>query len=141
MMLEGLTKKRSKKNKKNKIFPECQDMALGEEALPRVLGRGTRGRFFNCNGTGGLSRQVANFFPECHSSPSVALGEERLPRVPTFPECQAPHGTRESLSFPSAFLPRVHSSLALGEEWAGEVTLALGFAAGGRPPSRRAGAV
>jgi hypothetical protein len=30
---------------------------------------------------------------------------------------EAPHGTRESLSFPSAFLPRVHSSLALGEEW------------------------
>jgi hypothetical protein len=45
MMLESLTKKGAKKTKKNKIFPECQDMALGEEALPRVLGRGTRGSF------------------------------------------------------------------------------------------------
>jgi hypothetical protein len=77
MMLEGPQKKSKKKQKK--IFPECQDMALGEEALSQVLGRGTRGSFFNCNDTGGLGRQVANFFPECLSSPSVALGEEMLP--------------------------------------------------------------
>jgi hypothetical protein len=44
-MWEGLTKKMGqKKTKKQKIFPECQDKALGEETLPRVPGQGTRGR-------------------------------------------------------------------------------------------------
>ena len=54
-----------------------------------------------------MNRQVACFFAECRSSPSVALGEEGLSRVLLFTECQDLCGTREILSSPSAILPRV----------------------------------
>jgi hypothetical protein len=60
---------------------------------------------------------LPNFFPECLSFPSVALGEERLFRVPTFLECQIQCGTRESPSSPSVFLHRVFSVVALEEKW------------------------
>ena len=56
---------------------------------------------------GGLDRQVTLFFPECGSSPSVALEEEDLCRVLLFPESQVLYGTWESLSSSSAILPRV----------------------------------
>ena len=59
---------------------------------------------------GGVNRQVTGFFAECRSSPSVALGEECLCRVLLFTECQVLCGTRESLSSPSAILPRVQHS-------------------------------
>ena len=115
-------------------------LALGEETLSRVPGQGTRGRkplprvscsdtrerysspsaregtrgrifvFLSFNGVGGVNRQVACFFAECRSSPSVALGEEGLCRVLLFTECQDLFGTRESLSSPSAILPRVQHS-------------------------------
>jgi hypothetical protein len=42
-MLEGLTKKRSKKNKKNKNLPRVLGLPLGEEVLPRVPEQDTRG--------------------------------------------------------------------------------------------------
>ena len=134
-MWEGLTKKmRQKKPKKTKILPRVPSLALGEEALSRVPGYGTRGRqplprvpcpgnrerasspsaregtrgsifFKTFNGVDGLNRQVVCFFAECRSSPSVALGEEGLSRVLLFTECQDLCGTRESLSSPSAILP------------------------------------
>jgi hypothetical protein len=44
------------------------------------------------------------------SSPSVALGEDGLPRVPVFPECHA----RGRPSSPSAILPRVQHSGKIG---------------------------
>jgi hypothetical protein len=53
-------------------------------------------------------RHMQFFFFECLSSPSVALGEDGLPRVPCFPECHALIGTRGSLPSPSA---------TLGEDW------------------------
>jgi hypothetical protein len=48
--------------------------------------------------------------PTSTASPSVALGEEGLPRVYLFPECHGPYGTRGNLSSPSVFLPRVQHS-------------------------------
>jgi hypothetical protein len=48
------------------------------------------------------------------SSPSVALGEDGLPRVLVFPECHALLGTRGRPSSPSAFLPRVQHSGKIG---------------------------
>jgi hypothetical protein len=50
------------------------------------------------------------FFFVCLSSPSVALGEDGLPRVPFFPECHALLGTRGRPPSPSAILPRVQHS-------------------------------
>jgi hypothetical protein len=50
------------------------------------------------------------FFFVCPSSPSVALGEDGLPRVSLFPECHALLGTRGRPSSPSAILPRVQHS-------------------------------
>jgi hypothetical protein len=119
-----------------KHFPECLSQALGEEALPRephigsrgrhmlphvlcwgtrgrdyvprVLVQGTRGRFLTY-GSVQFRCEMHFFFFECPSSPSVALGEDGLPRVPTFPESPALSDTRGSLPSPSA---RV---LALGE--------------------------
>ena len=139
-MWEGLTKNEVKKTKKTKILPRMPSLSLGEEALSRVPGQGTRGRqplprvpssgtrerasspsaredtrgrifvFLSFNGVGGVNRQVTCFFAECRSSPSVALGEEGLCRVLLFTECQDLCGTRESLSSPSAILPRVQHS-------------------------------
>jgi hypothetical protein len=57
-----------------------------------------------------LRRQIQLFFYVCISSPSVALGEDGLPRVASFPKCLSLFGTRESLSSPSAILPRVQLS-------------------------------
>jgi hypothetical protein len=56
----------------------------GRGWLPQVLGKGTRGRVFFKY----LHFPTSFFVRECLSSPSVALGEEGLPRVPLFPECQ-----------------------------------------------------
>ena len=113
---------------------------LGEEALSRVPGQGTRGRqplprvscpdtrerasspsafpgtrgrifvFLSFNGVGGVNRQVTCFFAECRSSPSVALGEDGLCLVLLFTECQDLCGTRKNLSSPSAIIPRVQHS-------------------------------
>jgi hypothetical protein len=99
---------------------------LGEETLPRVPGKGTRGRgsfpecrsarawhsgktffIFLANGSVQRRRQMRIFFCECYSSLSVALGEDGFPRVSPFPECHGFCRTRESLSSPSAFLSRV----------------------------------
>ena len=97
-MWEGLTKKmRQKKQKKQKFFSLSRvpgQGTQGRQALPRVSEKdtrerasspsafpGTRGRIFvflSFNGVGGVNRQVACFFAECRSSPSVrflALGE------------------------------------------------------------------
>jgi hypothetical protein len=72
-----------------------------------VLEQGTRGRFLP-NGSVSFRRQMQIFFFECLSSPSVALGEDGLPRVPCFPECHALFNARERLPSPSA---------TLGEDW------------------------
>jgi hypothetical protein len=69
-----------------------------------VLGGGTREGFFIRLHPSAPSN--APFF-EFLSSPSVALGEDGLPRVPCFSECHAPIGTQESLPSPSAILPQV----------------------------------
>ena len=111
-MWEGLTKKM--RQKKTKIFPRVPSLALGEGSLfPEcpVLAKSPGKNFFlSFNGMGGVDRQVTCFFAECRSSPSVALGEEGLCRVLLFTECQDLCGTRESLSSPSAILPRVQHS-------------------------------
>jgi hypothetical protein len=94
-------------------FPECQGQGTrGRGHLFRVLGLGTRGRAFPIflNGSVCLRRQMELFFFVCPSSPSVALGEDGLPRVPFFPECFALSGTRGRPSSPSAILPRVQHS-------------------------------
>ena len=118
---------RQKKTKKTKILPRVPGQGTrGRQPLPRVSCSdtrerasspsafpGTRGRIFvflSFNGVGGVNRQVTCFFAECRSSPSVALGEEGLCRVLIFTECQDLCGTRESLSSPSAILPRVQHS-------------------------------
>jgi hypothetical protein len=106
---------------------------LGEETLPRVPGKGTWGRgsfpecrsarawhsgktffIFLANGSVQRRRLMRIFFYECYSSPSVALGEDGFPRVSPFPECHGFCRTRESLSSPSAFLPRVQHSGKIG---------------------------
>jgi hypothetical protein len=120
-MFEGLTKKLGqKKQKKNKYFPECQGQGTrGRGHLPRVLGLGSRGRAFPIflNGSVYLRRQMHIFFFVCPSSPSVALGEDGLPRVPFFPECNS----SPSATLGEDCLPRVpdfwHSGkyVALGE--------------------------
>ena len=70
-------------------FAECHDRALGEASLFAECQGATLGKaiFFSFNGVDGLGRQVTFFFAECRSSPSVALGEEGLYRVPLFTEC------------------------------------------------------
>ena len=94
------------------LFTESHVLALGKGRLPRVLNKALGEDFFifSCNGAGEFGRQITFFFPGCGSSPSVTLGEEGLPRVPLFPECQIQYGTRGSLSSPSAILPRVQHS-------------------------------
>jgi hypothetical protein len=94
-------------------FPECRSLALGEEALPREFFMALGEEFFfisSSNCAVCLGRQGTLFFPECLSSPSVALGEEHFFRVSFFPECQVGYGTRGSLSSPSAILPREQHS-------------------------------
>jgi hypothetical protein len=54
------------------------------------------------------------FFFVCPSSPSVALGEDGLPRVSVFPECHAHLGTWGRSPSPSAILPRVQHSGKIG---------------------------
>ena len=111
-------KKWGKKTKKTKILPRVPSLALGEGSLfPEcpvlALGKGPlpgEDFFLSFNGVGGVDRQVTCFFVECWSSPSVALGEEGICRVLLFTECQDLCGTRESLSSPSAILPRVQHS-------------------------------
>ena len=93
------------------LFPECLVLALEKGTLPRVPGKALGEEFFlSFNGVGGVDRQVTCFFAECRSFPSVVLGEEGLCRVLIFTECQDLDGTRESLSSPSAILPRVQHS-------------------------------
>jgi hypothetical protein len=107
--------------------PECHEKALGEEAPSPSAGAWHSGKMppslssrawhsgkaffiFSANDSVQRHRQMRIFFCECHSSPSVALGEDGFPRVSPFPECHGFRGTRDSLSFPSAFLPRVQHS-------------------------------
>jgi hypothetical protein len=126
-MLEGLTKKLGQKNKKTKIFPRVPvtrhsgkrlfpeyrgQGTRGRGRLPRVLGLGTRGRGFSIffKRLRLVPPSNAPFLFRVPSSPSVALGEDGLPRVPVFPECHGLLGTRGRLSSPSAILPRVQHS-------------------------------
>ena len=101
-------------------FAECHDRALGEASLFAECQGATLGKaiFFSFNGVGGQGCQVTFFFAECRSSPSVALGEEGLCRVPLFTECTLRHSakplfpecnTRGRLALPSTRF------LALGE--------------------------
>jgi hypothetical protein len=69
---------------------------------------------FLANGSVQRYRQMRLSFWECYSSPSVALGEDDFPRVSPFPECHGFCDTRESLSSPSVFLPRVQHSGKIG---------------------------
>ena len=67
-MWEGLTKKiRQKKTKKTKILPRVSGKTLGEEALSRVPGQGTRGRQ-------PLARVPCSGTRERDSSPSARKG-------------------------------------------------------------------
>jgi hypothetical protein len=113
-MWEGLTKNWGKKPKKKfpkclrwhsgkRPFPECYVEALGEVSRKNFL---KRCRLFVPSNTTFLFR-VPSF-------PSVALGEDGLPRVSSFPECHALLGTRGSLPSPSAILPRVQHSGKIG---------------------------
>jgi hypothetical protein len=60
----------------------------------------------------------AEVFPECqksgtrgsHSSPSVALGEEKHSGKWGFPECRETHGTRGRVTLGESHLPRVQHS-------------------------------
>ena len=66
-MWEGLTKKKIKKTKKTKILLREPSLALGEEALSRVLEQDTRGR-------GCLPRVPCPGTRERASSPSAREG-------------------------------------------------------------------
>ena len=116
-MWEDLTKNETKKQKnknsqgKAASSPSALFWHSGKglflECLPWHSGKNF---FLSFNGVGRVDRQVTCFFAKCRSSPSVALGEEGLCRVLLFTECQDICGTRESLSSPSAILPRVQHS-------------------------------
>ena len=61
-MWEGLTKKLGRKNKKKtKFLPRVPSLALGEEALSRVPGQGTRGRLEKKKAQQALSKPNRQF--------------------------------------------------------------------------------
>jgi len=117
--------KKNGAKKTKKILPRVPSLALGKEALCRVPWQGTRGsqplcrvpgcdtrqsNFFSFNDVGGLGHQVTFFFAECRSSPSVALGKRAFAECRSLPSAS----TWQSLSSPSAILPRVQHSGKIG---------------------------
>jgi hypothetical protein len=117
-MWQGITNKMEQKNKK--YFSECFRVTLGEETLPRVSGKGTRGR-------GHLPRVLEHGTRGRHFSffckrfrLKASSNANFLLWVPLFLEC-CTRGWRlsPSVTLGKASLPPVHfsPSATLGEDW------------------------
>jgi hypothetical protein len=109
-MIEGLTKNWGKKTK---MFPRVPvTRHSGKRLFPECREQGTRGRVFSIffKRLRLVPPSNAPFLFRVPSSPSVALGEDGLPRVLVFPECHALLGTRGRPSSQSVILPRVQHS-------------------------------